>query len=192
MALRKREKRFLLFAALAVAVLVFDQLCYTPQSRKIARLKEELRAVEGKAEELQMLARTAEGLESEINRLEAMVREFENRTLRLEGLNGFLRHLGEESHRLQMKIVSLNPEKVPSQGGSEKTEPRPYKRVRLRAVLHSRFDSLWEYLKGIEHLPFLVRVTELQVEREEKIHPLLRVTLILTVYLLSEDGKEAR
>ncbi len=190
MALKKREKQFLLFAAVAVAVLAFDQLYYTPQSRKIARLKEELKAVEGKAEEFQVLAATSQGLEAEIGRLEAGKRGLEAYTLGPEGLKAFLRHLGEESQRLQMKIVSLNPETAPSQTDLEKGDPRPYRRVQLRVVLRTRFHSLWEYLKCIEGLPFLVRVNRLQVEREEKVHPLLKATLVLTVYLLPREGKE--
>lgn len=192
MALRKREKHFLLFAAIAVAVLVFDQLYYTPQSRKISRLKEEMKAADGKLDELQVLTKTSEGLETELRRLEARVKGVEGRTLSPEGLQGFLRHLGNESHRLQMKIVSLSPEAEKAQSDSENSEPPPYKRVRLRVVLHSRFQSLWEYLKGIESLPFFVRISQLQVEREETIHPLLKVSLVLTVYLLSPDGKETR
>lgn len=192
MALKKREKQFLLFAAVAVAILAFDQLYYTPQSRKISRLKEEVKASGGKIEELRLLEKTLEGLEAGVARLEAETKGFEGRILTPEKLNGFLRHLGKESHRLQMKIISLNPEteKPPSDG--EKSDRPLSRRVRLKMVLHSRYDSLLKYLKGLEDPSFFVRVNHLQVEREEKIHPLLRTTLVLNVYLSSPDGKEIR
>lgn len=192
MALRAREKQFLLFAAVAVVILAFDQLYYTPQSRKLSRLREDVKATEGKLVEVQLLTKTLEDLESGIARLEAETTRLEEKALGPDGLNGFLRHLGKESHRLQMKILSLNPEMEFPPADAEKAGTLPYKKVRLKIMLHSRFDSLLEYLKSVEGLPFFVRVSQFQVEREEKTYPLLKTTLVLTVYLFSPDGKETR
>ena len=186
MVLKSREKMLLLFVSIAIAILGFDQFYYTPQSRKISRLKEEVKATELKLDESTLLTRGVGTVESEISRLEKELQGFKGRTLSAEGFNAFLRHLARESNRLQMKMISLIPqeERRPPQE-AEKQEPSPFKKVNLQMVLHSSFNSLGTYLKEIEALPFFVTINHFQVERDEKVFPLLKVTLGLTVYLLS-------
>jgi len=183
----------LLFVSIAIAILGFDQLYYTPRSRKISRLKEEVRATELKLDELTLLTKGVGTVESEITRLEKELQGFEGRTLSAEGFNAFLRHLARESNRLQIRIISLiSQEERRLPGEEEKKEPSPYKKVNLQMVLHSSFNSLGTYLKEIEELPFFVTINHFRVEREEKVFPLLKVTLGLTVYLLSPVIKERR
>ncbi len=57
MTLKRREKVLLLFAFIAIAILVFDQIYYTPQSRRISRLKEEVKATELKSNEFLLLVK---------------------------------------------------------------------------------------------------------------------------------------
>ena len=45
MTLKSREKILLVFVFIAIAIWAFDQFYYTPQSRRISRLKEELKKV---------------------------------------------------------------------------------------------------------------------------------------------------
>jgi hypothetical protein len=60
-----------------------------------------------------------------------------------------------------------------------------YKKVTIQMVLHSTFPGLRTYLRGIEELPFLVTVDRVQVERMGERIPLLRVTMGLSVYVIS-------
>jgi hypothetical protein len=186
MALKSREKMFLLFVFVAVAIWAFDQLYYTPQSRKISGLKEEIKTAELKWNEFLLLTKGFESVEAEVSRLEKELHGPKGRVLSRDGFEAFLRHLARESSRLQMKMISLIPqeEKAPSQEEKKDPSPSPYKKVHLQLVLHSGFNSLRTYLKAIEGLPFFLILNHLQVERDEKIFPLLKVTLGLTVYLL--------
>ena len=52
-------------------------------------------------------------------------------------------------------------------------------------VLHSTYAALETYLQGIEELPLLVTVDHLQIEKEEGILPLIKVSLGLRVVILS-------
>jgi hypothetical protein len=52
-------------------------------------------------------------------------------------------------------------------------------------VLHSTYTKLGAYLKGIEELPFLINVDNLQVEKNEEVQPLLKVTIGLSMYIIS-------
>jgi hypothetical protein len=187
MALKRREKVLLLFAFVAIAILVFDQIYYSPQNRKIAKLREEIKVTELKSNESLLFTKGIETMEAEVSRLEEKLQGLKGRTLSRDGFEAFLRHLARESNRLQMKMISLLPqeEKVPSQEEKKEMPPSQYRKVHLQMVLHSSFDSLGSYLKVIRELPLFVTINHLQIERDEKIFPLLKVTLDVTVHLRS-------
>jgi hypothetical protein len=52
-------------------------------------------------------------------------------------------------------------------------------------VLHSTYEKLETYLKGIEGLPFLINVDNIQVEKNEGVQALLKVSLGLSMYIAS-------
>jgi hypothetical protein len=186
MALKGREKMLLLFAVIAVGILVFDQIYYTPQNRKIVRLREEIRATELKSNESLQLTKGIETVETEVSRLEKELQGLKGQALSKERFEAFLRHLAKESSRLQLKMVSLMTQEEGTSSREEKKESSSfqYKKVNLQLVLHSDFNALGNYLKSIERLPFLVAIHNLHVERDDKIFPLLKVTLGMTVYLI--------
>jgi hypothetical protein len=106
--------------------------------------------------------------------------------LRREEFRAFLTHLGSESDRLQMKMVSMTTqEEKPSQPEAKRGPPAfRYRRVAIQMVLHSGFNALTTYLKEIEELPFLVAVDDLQVERLGERTSLLKVTMGLSVFVV--------
>jgi hypothetical protein len=187
MALKRREKFFILLAFIAFAIFLFDLLYYAPQSRKVVTLKEAVNAADLKLDELGLLSRGIETAEAEIARLEAELKGLNERTLKGEEFRAFLRHLAGESDPLQMKVISLIPseEKILPPGEPKRTVPQESKRVTVQMVLHSTFSKLEAYLKGIEELPFLVRVDGLQIERVDEIRPLLKVTVELKMVIVS-------
>jgi Tfp pilus assembly protein PilN len=186
MALQKREKRLLVLVMVAIAVLLFDRFFYAPQQRKVMRLKEEAKMADRKLQELTLLAQGLEASEAEITRLEEELKSLSGRTLRGEEFRAFLRHLARQSDPLQMKIVSVVPseEKVIPSAEKKGTMLADFRRVTVQLVLHSTFSRLESYLRGIEELPFLVRVEGLQIERNEEAHPLLKATLKLRMFII--------
>jgi hypothetical protein len=52
-------------------------------------------------------------------------------------------------------------------------------------VLLSTYAKLGTYLKGIEELPFLINVDNIQMERTEEVQPFLKVTIGLSMYITS-------
>jgi hypothetical protein len=186
MALKSREKLLLLFASIATVVLVFDQVYYTPQHRKILRLREEVRATELKLNESLLLTKGIDAVETEVSRLGKELEGLKGRALSEDRFEAYLKHLSRESNRLQLKMVSLIVQEEKNPSGEEKRAPSlsQYRKINLQLVLHSDFISLGRHLKALEELPFLVAINNLQVERDEKIFPLLKVTLGLSVYLV--------
>jgi hypothetical protein len=187
MALKSREKILIIFVLIAVSIWAFDRFLYVPQKKKILSLKEEIKGVDLKLNEYLLLSKGMETLETEVARLDKELEKFPKRTLRGEEFRAFLRHLARSSSRLQMKMISLNPQEEKSSLPEEKkgTAPPPYKKVMIRMVLHSTYGALETYLQGIEELPLLVTVDHLQIEKEEEIRPFIKVTIGLRVVILS-------
>ena len=176
----------IVFAIIAVGIWAFDSLYYTPQSRKILRLRGEVKAADLKLSEYQLLLKGVETLEADVLRQEREFKRLSERTLKGKEFNAFLKQLAKESDSLQMKVVSLIPreEKLPSEGKKEPSVSQ-YRKVFVQMVLHSTYNKLGTYLKGIEELPLLIHVDNIQIEKNEEIQPLLKVTMGLSIYITS-------
>jgi hypothetical protein len=187
MKLKSREKILIFFVITAIAIWAFDRFYYTPQKKKILELKEEIKAADLKLQEALMFTQGVETAEAEVSRLEKDLQEVTERTLKGEEFRTFLKNLGIESDRLQMKIVSLTlqEEKLSPPEGEQETPAFQYKRVMVKIFLQSTYNALGAYLKRIEELPFLVSVDNLQIERNEEILPLLKVNMGLSVLIIS-------
>ena len=183
MALKNREKILLLLGLIAVSFYIFDLIYYTPRSRKIRGLEGELKAAELKLQELALLTKGMETINEKVKKLEDELRGLSEKTVKGDEFRSFLNHLAKESDPISMKIVSIKPleeEIFNDQGGFIKN----LKKVRVNLVLHSTFYKLENYLKGIEKLPYLIDIDDLQVERIEEIYPLLKATLLINLYIL--------
>ncbi|MFB3886015.1 MAG: type 4a pilus biogenesis protein PilO [Thermodesulfobacteriota bacterium] len=186
MKLKSREKILLVFVFIALAIWGFDLLYYAPQSRKISQIKGEIKAADQKMEQLLLLAKGVETVEAEVARLEKELKGLSERTLKGEEFRAFLRHLARESNALQMKIISLTPQEEKLSPPERKKETDfQYRKITIQMVLHSDYARLGIYLRDIERLPFLVNVDSLQIERSEEILPLLRVTMGLSMHIVT-------
>jgi len=193
MQLKSKEKILLIFVIIAIAIWGFDRFYYTPQSRKILQFKEEIKAADQKMEQFLLLTKGVETVEAEVTRLEGELKALSERTLKGEEFRVFLRHLARETNALPMKIISLTPqeEKLPLPVGidssreGKKESAFKYRKVTIQMVLHSNFTKLGTYLKEIEKLPFLVNVDSLQIERTEEVQPSLKVTMGLSMHIIS-------
>ena len=187
MKLKSREKILILFVVIAIAIWAFDFFYYTPQTRKMKTLKEEVKAADLKLNESLLVTKGLETLEAEVIRQEEMLKRLNERTLKGEEFRTFLKNLARESDSKQMKVISLNPreEKVTLPEKKKEASVSQYKKVLVQMVLHSTFSKLETYLKGIEELPLLIHVDHLQIERHEEVEPLLKVTLGLSMFIFS-------
>jgi len=187
MVLKSREKILLIFVLIAIVIWAFDRFYYTPQSRKVLVLKEEIKAAHLKMDQFLLLTKGVETVEAEVTRLDRELKELSDRTLKGEEFRVFLRHLAKESDSIQMKVISLTPqeEKLLLLEGKKESSGFQHRKVTIQMVLHSNFTKLGAYLKEIEKLPFLVNVDSLQIERNEEILPLLKVTMGLSMHIIS-------
>jgi Tfp pilus assembly protein PilO len=114
---------------------------------------------------------------------------FAPQTRKINALKAELKvsHLPKQSDSSQMKVISLTPqeENLPPPEGKKEKSASQYRRVTVQMVLHSSYAKLGNYLKGIEDLPFLINVDNIQIERIEEVRPLLKVSMVLSMYITS-------
>jgi len=179
----------LIFACIAVAILLFDRLYYFQRSRKILALKEEMRSIETQLHEWNLYSKGLEEIRAEVERLEKELQSLNEKILRGEEFRAFLKHLARESDPAQMRILSIIPieENPSSQEDGKKELSPPYRKVNVKMVFQSTYPKLRSYLKGIEELPFMVRLQRLQVERQEEESPLLNVKMSLNLMVTSKE-----
>ena len=197
MVLKSKEKILLIFVIIAIAIWGFDRFYYTPQSRKISKFKEEIKAADQKMEQFLLLTKGVETVEAEVTRLEGELKALSERTLKGEEFRVFLRHLARETNSLQLKVISLIPqeEKLPlpvgidsyreGKEGKKESSAFQYRKVTIQMVVHSTYTKLGVYLKDIEKLPFLVNVDSLQIERTEEVQPFLKVNIGLSMHIIT-------
>ena len=191
MKLNRRETLLVTFMVIAIGVWAFDQFYYTPRSRKIVRLKEEIQSADLKLKESLILTKGLETTEAEVSQLEKKLKAFVPKTEKGGEFKTFLNHLAGESQRLHMKIVSIAPQKEAGISPKEHGENPlpPYEKVPVSVVLHSGFNSIGDYLKSIEELPLLLDISGVRIEKEEGLFPLLKATITLTLYTHSAELK---
>jgi hypothetical protein len=189
MKLKSREKILIVLAIIAGAVWAFDRFYYTPQNRKVKTLKAEIKAADLKLNESLLLSKGVETLEAEVLHQEGELKRLSERTLKGEEFRTFLKHLARESNPLQMKVISLNPqeEKISLLDGKKEASISKHRKVSIQMVLLSTYAKVGTYLKGIEELPFLINVDSLQLEKNEEVQPLLKVTMGLSMYIMEES-----
>jgi Tfp pilus assembly protein PilO len=188
MVLKSREKVLIILAIIAVVVWTFDHFYYTPQNRKIKILKSEIKVADLKLNESLLSMKGVETLEAEVLRQEEELKRLNERTLKGEEFRTFLKHLAKESDSPQMKVISLIPQEEKILPPEEKKEASAsksskYRKVSIQMVLHSTYAKLGTYLREIEELPFLINVDSLQIEKNEEVQPLLKVTMGLVMYI---------
>ena len=189
MKLKNREKLLVTFMAIAIGIWAFDTFYYTPQTKTIARWKEDIKSADLKLKESQILDKGLEAGEVEVSQMEKRLEALGPRASKGGEFEALLKHLAKESERLHLKIVSIAPQGENRISPKEKGEspPSPYAKVPILLVLHSDFYSLGDFLKGIEDLPLPLGISGLQVEKVAEIDPLLKATIGLTLYTYSTE-----
>ncbi|MGQ9636348.1 MAG: type 4a pilus biogenesis protein PilO [Thermodesulfobacteriota bacterium] len=189
MKLKNREKILFVFATIAVAILLFDRLYYFQRSRRIFALREEIKSIETQLNELDLYSKGLEDVQREVERLERELKSLNEKILRGEEFRTFLKHLARESDPSQMRIISITPIEEDRSSREDKKEepPLPYRKVNVKMVFQSTYHKLGIYLKGIEELPFMIRLHSLQVERREEESNFLNVKMSLSLMVTQKE-----
>ena len=173
----KREKIMVGTAVSAVVFVSFYMFFYQPKKKELLRQQEEIKTV---SLEIERIARAIPGLrklEEEVSL--AQKRAFLVRKIPSgeKSVQEFLRQLAAKASRLDLDVISLK-------SGEESESPNeksPYKKLAVVMNVQCPYRHLGSYLKGINDLPGLVTVNELEIVRDNRNLPKVKVKLALSI-----------
>lgn len=191
MILRSREKIMIFLAVLAVVFWGYDRFYYMPQKKKFMEYKAEMAATDSKIEQAMALRQGVETIEKEISHLEKELQVYHKRLIQGEEIRAFLNQLAKDCARLKIKVVSLSPqEEKESEGKEQKEKAAKYKKVMVRMAMYATYKSLENFINNIEHLPFLISLEQVKIERKEEKFPYLLISLEMGVRVYEKENKD--
>ena len=173
----KREKIMVGTAVSAVVFMFFFLFFYQPKKKGVLRLQEEIKTVNL---EIEKIARAIPGLrklEEEValeQKSASLVKRIPSGEKPVQEL---LRQLAAEASRLDMDVISVKSGEASESPHGES----PYKRLAVVMNIQCPYRHLGSYLKRISDLPGLVTVDELEIVRDNRIFPKVKVKLALGV-----------
>ena len=190
MEITKAQKKILIVGLSALAAfIIFWVFVYLPAESSVKKLKAKLIDLEGKIFRIEAIIGEEnsfeEGfnaLEEEFQRLERMLPDSEEDTLRA---------ISDAAHRLGIDIISIKPQpKVPFSEEEDVTiDGRPCEKMAISIIIRSKFKELGEFFeilrKDIDQLLTVERVGIAKVENQTD----LNADVKLTIYLLAEGEK---
>lgn len=158
-------------AGVAAAVVFLAILPMTRQTRADRAGIQERRA---QLVKLERVARRISDLQQEINRLEGALAFFENRLPQQREIDVILREvwLIAESKSLTPRSVRTSlPEKMPR-----------YNSQPITMTLEGRFESFYEFLLGLEGLPRITKVRQMQLTKSPLTEGTVQADILMDIF----------
>lgn len=166
-------------AVSAVVFVCFHMFFYQPKKKELLRQQEEIKTVNLRIEKIARAIPGLGKLEEEValaQKRASLVRKIPSGEKSVQEL---LRQLAAKAARLDLDVISLKSGKE-SESPNEKS---PYKRRTVVMNIQCPYRHLGSYLKGINDLPGLVTVDELEIVRDKRICPRVKAKLTLFVWV---------
>jgi len=159
----------LVVVAVAVAVLVIVPALRRTEADRVAIQDRRAQLVK-----LQRVATRISDLKKEVERLEEALTFFEDRLPEEREINVILREVW-----LIAESQSLTPRSVRT--SAPKTMPR-YNSQPITLSLEGPFESFYEFLLGLERLPRLTKVRQMQVTKSPMTEGIVQVNLLMDIF----------
>jgi len=159
----------LVVVAAAVAVLVIVPALRRTEADRVAIQDRRAQLVK-----LQRVAARISDLKKEVERLEEALAFFQDRLPEEREINVILREVW-----LIAESKSLTPRSVRT--SASKTMPR-YNSQPITLSLEGPFESFYEFLLGLERLPRLTKVRQMQVTKSPMTEGIVQVNLLMDIF----------
>lgn len=186
-----REKIIAAAALLALLVVAWYMLYYSPKKDEIADVNAEIRRIQRDINSLTVSDALLDSLREEIRTLQESARTSINLSVPEDSIM-YIRTILEQSigghnlkitRRIETNIESLFPDtNVPPDTSTleYKTGIRP---IDMDLSLSGTFRNLVHFLESFEDFPFLVRAGEIDINTDDDLYPELLINLKIYVFL---------
>jgi Tfp pilus assembly protein PilO len=145
-----------------------------PQHRKLAAIRSEIGLLRAEVAAEQARAGDLGALSERIRQAEAALGEFQRRVPRTAELGEFVAELSEIGVRVGLRDQNLAP---------LSPEPRnPLVIQPIRIEFLAEFDAAFEFLRAVEGMPRVARVSEMKLAHPEPFRGELRAEMIIQVF----------
>ncbi len=169
-------KSLIILGMVLIGLLLFFLLITLPQTRLLNGLKMQFKAEQKRLETERLQLLSIPEMKSEMSQLKSRYALLQKRLPDGEVTLEIIKQLTEELGRFNIKLISLVPGagECPEEGINETT---------IEILMQSNYEAVGRYLEAVRNLPFLFRIKDIAIEREEA-RGRLNVRLVLATYSL--------
>ena len=160
--------------AVAVAAVAVLLLVVLPLGRRVESDRAAIQSRRAQLAKLERITRWISDLHGEIRRLEEALEFFENRLPEKREIDVIVREVW-----LIAEVKSLTSRSI----RTEKSERMPRYSVQpVRLALEGRFEGFYEFLLGLERLPRITKVREMQIQKSPTQEGAVRADLVVDIF----------
>jgi len=182
------KRKILIVIALVVSVMcLFLFYRYSPTARELRVILEKIKTLDGKLQTLQQSNELAD--RDMIERLRDMVSKYEelkkhydlvvNPVPAESELGTLIGEIVEVARKSGSEVVRISSRETRVRGN--------YREIPLEITLRCSFKSLEEFVKGVETMDRLVKISLFQIESEETMPPVINADFIVTCCLRGDE-----
>lgn len=175
--LTKKEK---IMIGAAVSTVIFISLyvfVYQPKRKEALKLQEKIKTTGHEIESILKTIPRLRKLEEEVAREQQKVTLIKKTTFDEQPAQGLLQQLAREAHRLNMDVICLKLR------GEPPLEKSRYERLTMMMDIQCSYRHLGSYLKALSDLSGLTSLDEIEIVRDNRVFPKLRVKLTLSSFV---------
>jgi Tfp pilus assembly protein PilO len=182
--LNTREKIITGVVGLAAIVFVVNQFVLEPHSRRVRKLQTELESVNKQLASIGPKMVEFKSLNSDIREKKKRLAELEQLFSHRSGVAEIIHEVSTQAKAKGLQIQNLRPQRntVLRTGSGRQGE---FRRLVLNLGVRGGYEQVGNFLGDLEEQPFLVKVTELSMQRGRERPQFLQIRLQLEIVVRS-------
>lgn len=191
---KSQQKIIVAVAVVLIVTLGFTQLVYLPKRRAMNKLMSQINALKEKISKAQIAFGQPEELSQTIITQKKQLTQMLVKFPKKQDLPNVIKELSTAASGFAITIVSIKPQDsnpyLDAAGQAVLIDELVCERLPLAIELESRFSDFGRYLEFLsDGLSAQISIDDLKITRDENIQPSLRISLLVSVYVLSSPGK---
>lgn len=172
MELDKKQTMLVIVTICAAIIFILIAFVYRPSIVKIRSVAEEFKSMAQEVEVARNMIRTKGDL------------QMRGHLLSRKELSLAIDEITKTGRQLNINFVSISPQEI------EKLETSSHQRLPIHMELESEYKDLGLFLGALEKLEeSIVTVRSFQIQRDDKILPLIKSRLMVDMYLQGEESE---
>ncbi len=185
MEIKKREKFLLIIITVIFGLVILYIVLYRPQHLRIADMKKEFNNIQMDINTAKFLSHDLGELEKEVLQIEKELAELQQRLPNRKHMPHVLKAFSDAAVSANINYILITVEEAESNLLNIVKQKIHYEKIPVQIDIISRYKNIADYVNNLGNLSRLVKIDSIEIKSEEEL-PLLKVTLHVSVYILSK------